>query len=326
MSRAEPMHLVDVLRARRGIARFIRRTPLVESHWLSELSGGRVWLKLESLQVSNSFKSRGAFNALLRLQENSSATGVRLVTASAGNHGLALALAAEQFSLPLVVFTPADAPRTKLEAIGRHQATLRAEGRDYDDAERMAKRYAKDHGAVFVSPYNDRDVIEGAATIAVELFEDLASVDTIVVPIGGGGLISGIALAARAINPSCRVIGVEAAASCAFLTSVRAGRLVEIEPGPTLADGLGGNPDSGTMTFPLIQEFVHDIVTVTEDEIRRGIGGLMSSEHLVAEGAGAVAIAAVLAGRIDVARRSAALVLSGGNIDLATLHGVLAAL
>ena len=139
-------------------------------------------------------------------------------------------------------------------------------------------------------------------------------------------LIGGIAMAARAINPSCRVVGVEAAASCAFHTSVREGRLVEIVPGPTLADGLGGNPDSGTITFPLIQKFVHDIVTVTEDEIRAAIKGLVAADHLVAEGAGAVATAAVLAGRIDVARGSAALVLSGGNIDVTTLQSCLSAL
>jgi threonine dehydratase len=316
------MNLIDVLRARRRIGPFVRRTPLIECDWLSDASGGRIWLKLESLQVSNSFKSRGAFNAVLRLMERQ--RSARLVTASAGNHGRALAIAAERFSLPLIVFTPADAPRTKIDAIRRHQATLRAEARDYDEAERMAKAFAEETGATFVSPYNDEDVIQGAATIALEMFEDRPDLDTIVVPIGGGGLISGIAAAATAFSPSCRVIGVEAAASCPFQTSIRAGRLVEIVPGPTLADGLAGNPDPGTMTFSMIQKFVHDIVTVDEEEIRHAIAGLAASEHLIAEGAGAVAIGAVLAGRIAVARRSAGLVLSGGNIDAATLQRVLA--
>lgn len=320
------MKLIDVLRARRRIAPYIRRTPLVESSWLSDASGGRAWLKLESLQVSNSFKSRGALNAVIRLAETPRSAAVRLVTASAGNHGRALAMAAERFSLPLVVFTPADAPRAKLDAIRRHGATLRAEGRDYDAAERMAKQYAEEHGDVFVSPYNDPDVIAGAATIALELFDERPGIETIVVPIGGGGLISGIAAAAQAINPACRVIGVEAAASCAFQTSVRAGRLVEIVPGPTLADGLGGNPDPGTITFPMIQKFVHDLVTVTEDEIRAAIAGLVAFEHLIAEGAGAVSVAAVLASKIDIANRSAVLVLSGSNIDAVKLQPVLAAL
>jgi threonine dehydratase len=315
------MNLVDVLRARRRIGPFIRRTPLIDSRWLSDASDSRVWVKVESLQVANSFKSRGAFNAVLALIERRASS--RLVTASAGNHGRALAVAAERFSLPLTVFTPADAPRTKLDAIRRHRATLRAEGRDYDDAERMAKSFAEETGAMFVSPYNDVDVIQGAATIALEMFEDRPDLDTIVVPIGGGGLIGGIAAATRALKPSCRVIGVEAAASCAFHTSVKAGHLVEIVPAPTLADGLAGNPDPGTITFPMIQNFVDDIATVDEDAIRKAIAGLVASEHLIAEGAGAVAIAAVLAGRIAVARRSLGLVLSGGNIDATTLRRVL---
>jgi len=315
------MNLVDVLRARRRIGPFIRRTPLIDSRWLSDASDSRVWVKVESLQVANSFKSRGAFNAVLALIERRASS--RLVSASAGNHGRALAVAAERFSLPLTVFTPADAPRTKLDAIRRHRATLRAEGRDYDDAERMAKSFAEETGAMFVSPYNDVDVIQGAATIALEMFEDRPDLDTIVVPIGGGGLIGGIAAATRALKPSCRVIGVEAAASCAFHTSVKAGHLVEIVPAPTLADGLAGNPDPGTITFPMIQNFVDDIVTVDEDAIRKAIAGLVTSEHLIAEGAGAVAIAAVLAGRIAVARRSLGLVLSGGNIDATTLRRVL---
>ncbi len=318
------MNLIQVFEARRRIAPYIRRTPFVESRWLSDASGGRVWLKLESLQRSNSFKARGAFNAVLGLRERKTGA-LPLVTASAGNHGRALAMAAERFALPLTVFTPADAPRTKLDAIRRHGATLRAEARDYDDAERIAKRYSSETGAVFVSPYSDNDVILGAATIALELFEHQPDLDVLVVPIGGGGLISGIALAARAIRPACRIVGVEAAASCAFQTSIRAGRLVEIVPGPTLADGLGGNPDPDTLTFPIIQQCVDDIVTVAEEEIRDAIAGLMAHEHLIVEGAGAVPTAAVLSSRIDIAGRCTALVLSGSNIDLTTLQRVLTA-
>jgi threonine dehydratase len=179
------MRLIDVFRARRRIAPYVRRTPLVESAWLSELAGARVHLKLESLQVSSSFKARGAFNAVVaRLARGDGPA--RLVTASAGNHGRALAAAAEAFRLPLVVFTPADAPRTKLAAIRRHGATLRAEAADYDDAERRARAFANSTGADFISPYNDPDVIAGAATVALEIFEDRPSTEAIVVPIGGG--------------------------------------------------------------------------------------------------------------------------------------------
>ncbi len=158
------MTLLEIFRARQRIAPHVRRTPLVHSAWLSDLDGARVSLKLESLQMSNSFKSRGAFNAVMARLERSGASPKQLVTASAGNHGRALAAAAQTFQLPLVVFTPADAPQTKLAAIRRHGAELRAEGRDYDDAERRAMRYAEETGAEFISPYNDTDVIAGAAT------------------------------------------------------------------------------------------------------------------------------------------------------------------
>src|SRR3954465_15112937 len=244
--------LVDVLRARKRIAPYVRRTPLAYSHWLSDLSGGRVSLKLETMQVSHAFKARGAFNAVIARLERSDPPR-QLVTASAGNHGRALAAAARTFHLPLVVFTPADAPASKLDAIRRDGADLRPLGRDYDEAERMAKDYARQTGAEFISPYSDADVIAGAATVASEMFEDDPGLDTLVVPIGGGGLISGVAIAAKAIDSRGEVIGVEVEASNAFQQSVRAGTLIVINPGTTLADGLGGNPDPETITFAFIQ-------------------------------------------------------------------------
>jgi threonine dehydratase len=317
------MMMIDVLRARRRIAPYVRRTPLVRSAWLSDLSGASVSLKLESLQVSNSFKSRGAFNAVIARLESPGRPPARLVTASAGNHGRALAATARTFHLPLLVFTPADAPKTKLAAIRREGADLRADGRDYDEAERMAKAYAKQTGAEFISPYNDADVIAGAATVAVEMFEDDPGLDTLVVPIGGGGLISGIATVAKAIDPRCEVIGVEVEASCAFQQSVRAGKLVEIVPGATLADGLGGNPDPDTITFAFIQRLVNRIVTVSEHDLSAAIVGLVEAEHLIAEGAGAAATAALVGRRIEVRDRHVAVIVSGGNIDRARLASLL---
>jgi threonine dehydratase len=318
------MTVADVLRARKRIGPYVRRTPLVDSDWLSDVTGRRVSLKLESLQRCHSFKSRGAFNAVLARLERGAAPA-QLVTASAGNHGRALAEAARIVRLPLVVFTPADAPETKLAAIRRAGASLRAEGRDYDEAERMAKAWATSTGAVFISPYNDVDVIAGAATIALEIFEDAPRVGTLVVPIGGGGLVSGIAVVAKAVAPSCRVVGVEVSASCAFQTSVRAGRLVEIVPGPTLADGLGGNPDPGTITFGLIERWVDDIVTVGETDLAEAMAGLVAFEHVVAEGAGAVGVAALLGRRLEAAEigRHAAIVVSGANIDRERLRALL---
>jgi threonine dehydratase len=317
------MKLVDVFRARRRIAPYVRRTPLARSAWLSDLAGAPVSLKLESLQVSSSFKSRGAFNAVIARLERHGRAPAQLVTASAGNHGRALAAAAEAFRLPLIVYTPADAPKTKLAAIRRHGAELRADARDYDDAERLAKRFATDTGAEFISPYNDPDVIAGAATVALEIFDDAPNTNTLVVPIGGGGLISGVATVAKAIDAHCDVIGVEVEASCAFQTSVRAGRLVEIVPRATLADGLGGNPDPETITFALIQQLVDRIVTVSEDDLSAAVVGLVEAEHLVAEGAGAATTAALVGKRLDVKDRRVVAILTGGNIDRARLAALL---
>lgn len=317
------MVLADVLRARKRIAPYIRRSPLVESAWLSDAADARVRVKLESIQLSNSFKSRGAFNAVIARLERSGTAPNQLVTASAGNHGRALAAAAQTFGLPLIVFTPTDAPRAKVDAIRRHGAELRAEGRDYDDAERRAIAFARETGAEFISPYNDIDVIAGAATIALEIFEDASETDLFVIPIGGAGLISGVAAAANALNAACEVVGVEVEASCAFLTSVRAGRLVEIVPGPTLADGLGGNPDPETITFGFVQQFVNSIVTVSESDLAAAIVGLVEREHLVAEGAGAAGVAAINGRRIDARGRTVATILTGSNIDRARLTEIL---
>jgi threonine dehydratase len=317
------MTLADIGRARQRIAPYVRRTPLMPSQWLSELAGGAVSLKLESLQRASSFKSRGAFNAVIARLERGATAPSRLVTASAGNHGRALADAAQTFGLPLVVFTPHDAPQAKVAAIRRHGAELRAEGRDYDDAERMAKAFAAETGGEFISPYNDLDVIAGAATIALEIVEDDPEIGALVVPIGGGGLISGVAAAAKAISVNVEIVGVEVDASCAFQTSLRAGHLVTIVPGPTLADGLGGNPDPDTMTFAFIQQLVDRIATVSEADLAAAITGLVDFEHLIAEGAGAAGVAAVMGKQIDATRRRVSVLVTGANIDRARLAALL---
>jgi threonine dehydratase len=319
------LQLVDVLCARRRIAPHVHRTPLVTSSWLSDLAGADVALKLESAQRSNSFKSRGAFNAVIARIERGLTASRQLVTASAGNHGRGLAAAAETFHLPLIVFTPADAPRTKLAAIERHGATLRAEAPDYDEAERRAKAFAAETGAEFISPYSDPDVIAGAATVALEIFEDAPSTDVLLVPIGGGGLISGMATVAKAISPQCDVIGIELDIAHAFQASVQAGKLVEIVAGASLADGLGGNPDPETITFEFIQRLVDRIETVSEADLAAAVAGLVAHEHVVAEGAGAAAAAALIGRRIDVRGKRVAVVVSGSNIDQAKLKTVLAA-
>jgi threonine dehydratase len=322
-----PPTVHDIYLARQRLQGRVRRTPLVRSPWLADETGADVWLKLESLQVSHAFKVRGAFNAVARLvgaSDAAQAGPIGVVTASAGNHGLALAWAAREAGLRATVFTPADAAETKLRAIRRYGAELRPVARNYDDAERMALDLAATERLAFISPYNHPDVIAGGGTVGLEIVEDLPDVSAIVVPVGGGGLVSGIATVAAAIAPRARTIGVEAERNPAFRTALQHGRVTEIEVFPTIADGLGGNVAPDTITFDIIRDRVHDITAASDDEMRRGIRDLLGHEHLVAEGAGIAAVAAVLAGHVPIrAGERVAIVVSGANIDVRRLRDVL---
>lgn len=302
----------DVLEAASRLRGRIRRTPVVRSDWLSSLCGADVWLKLENLQQEGSFKTRGAFNALMQ------AGFPRAVTASAGNHGRAMAFAARELGIALTVFTPAAAPRAKLDPIRAHGAALELCA-TYDEAEQRARAFARDTGIPYVSPYNHRDVIAGAGTAGLEIIEDLPSVDRIVAAVGGGGLISGIGLASAARAPHPAIIGVEAAASPVFTSALAAGRLVDVDVQPTLADGLAGNAEPGSMTFDLIRDMKIPVQAVVEDDIRAAMLGLREQDRQVVEGAGAVGAAALLAGRLDIRGGRIAIVISGGNVDPGTL-------
>jgi len=319
------MTIADIFAARGRVTPHIRRTPLVPSAWLSALAGADVRLKLESLQITNSFKLRGAVNATAAfLERHDAGTGTawQIVTASAGNHGRAMAFAAERFGLKLVVFTPQSAPRAKLDYIARHGADLRP-APTYEDSERMAKAFATETGATFISPYSHPDVIAGAATVAVEILEDWPDVDTILVAVGGGGLVGGIAIAAAALAVGrVEIVGVECDASPAFHEALRARHIIEVEVRPTLADGLAGNMDPETITFDLVKRLVNRMVLAPESAVADAIRGLFEEERVIAEGAGATAVAALLAG-LEVAGRKVAVVVSGANIDAGLLSKVL---
>ena len=298
------------------------RTPLRRSAWLSDASRADVFLKIETLQPTFSYKIRGAFNAVLRLAEERRNVPA-LVTASAGNHGRALAHAAAAAGIPLTVYIPGHAPRTKIEAIRRAGAELRTCA-TYDEAERRAKDDAATGRAVFVSPYSHPDVISGAGTVGLEILQDDPAMEAIVVAIGGGGLVSGIAIAAAELTDNrTRVIGVEAAASTPFTRGLAAGHVVDVDVQPTLADGLAGNLDPDTITFDLVRQFVSSVVVVTEPQLRDAIRGLAIEEKLVVEGAGAAAVAAVSSGKVDLQGGRAAVVVSGGNIDVEKLREIL---
>jgi len=317
--------LADVHRARQRIDGTVRRTPLVRSDWLSDVSGGEVHLKLESLQVTGSFKARGALNAVRALieQHRDGDPLPRLVTASAGNHGRALAWAASQAGMCPVIFTPRSAPAAKLDPIRRHGADLRAVADTYEDSERLAKQYAAETGARYISPYSHHDLLAATGTIALEVVEDLPAVSQIVVPVGGGGLLAGIAMAAGIVRPDLEIVGVEAEASHPFAASLAAGRIVEVEVGPTIADGLAGNMDPDNVAFPVVRALVRRMTMVGERDLRASIRRLVRHEHLVAEGAGIAGVAAVAAGLIGSQSLTTAVIVSGANIDLPLLAQML---
>ncbi|MBM3807939.1 MAG: pyridoxal-phosphate dependent enzyme [Acidimicrobiia bacterium] len=308
--------VTDVYEARRRIGSRIRRTPLVHSEWLSSIADATVHLKIESLNLTNSFKIRGALNAALRLSERLGSGTPTIVAASAGNHGRSLALAAEELGLPCVIFTPSTAPEAKQAAIRRHGAVLHAGCESYDAAEQHAKQFAEAERGVYISPYNNADVIAGAGTIGLELVEAMPSFDVVIVPLGGGGLASGVGLAVKAAAPRVRIVGVEVEASSPFTLSLAAGRVTEITPRQSLADGLIGNLEPGTITFPLVQQVVDDVVTVSEDELARAMKGLATEQRLIVEGSGAASVAAIVAGKASSPGQRVIALVTGSNVDL----------
>ena len=306
--------------AARRIRGHVVRTPLRYSPALSEAAGGDVFLKLETLQPTFSYKIRGATNAVLTLLERSEGARARLVTASAGNHGRALAQAAAAAGLPLTVYIAENAPRTKVDAIRALGAELRPCA-DYDEAELRAKEHGARGEALFISPYAHPDVIAGAGTVGLEILEDAPDIDTIVAAIGGGGLISGIAIAAQG---RARAVGAEVEASTPFTRSLAAGRVVPIEVGDTIADGLSGNLDPESPTFELVRDLVKEVAVVSEQETLDAVRFIAAEERLIIEGAAAVAIAAVRSRRLNLRGQRTAVVLSGANIDLPKLSRLLA--
>lgn len=312
----------DIFQARQRLRPYVWETPLVRSYALSEASRADVYLKLENVQFTGSFKLRGAINALSLLARSS--PGRNVLTVSAGNHGRAVALAAEIFDLAATIIVPRSAPRTKIEAIARHRVRLILRGENYDEAERHARELAATSDAVFISPYNDREVICGQGTVALEMLEAVPSLDIILVPVGGGGLLAGVALAAKSLNPKIAVYGVQSENSPAMYESLRAGRIVQIVEKESLADGLAGNIEPGSMTFPLVERYADGVILVSEHAIADAIRFLLEHEHLVVEGAGAVAVAALLSRAFERPGARIGVILSGSNIDLEQLLRVAA--
>jgi threonine dehydratase len=286
-------------------------TPVELSRVLSDYAGGPTFLKCENLQRTGAFKIRGAYNRIFRLSAEERARGV--VAASAGNHAQGVALGASMLGVRSTVFMPAGAPIPKVEATTRYGAKVVLEGSVYDEAAAAAAAYCEAQGAVMVHPFDHPDVIAGQGTIALEILEQLPDATTIIVPVGGGGLISGIAAATKALRPDVRVVGVEAAGAAAVSRSLAAGHPVTLDQVSTIADGLATKA-TGELTLPHIERFVDDVVTVKEEELAEAVLLLAERAKLVAEPAGAAAVAAAMTRQGGLMFPAVAR-LSGGNID-----------
>jgi threonine dehydratase len=303
--------LTEFEAAREVLRGVVRCTPLEPCRPLAAKLAGPVWLKCENLQRAGSFKVRGAYVRIARLTPRERAAGV--VAASAGNHAQGVALAAGLVGAPATVFMPVGAPLPKLAATKGYGARVESVGTSVDESLLAAEEFAERTGAVLVHPFDHRDVIAGQGTVALEIMEQCPEVETIVVAVGGGGLISGIAAAAKAIKPGVRVIGVQAAGAAAYPPSLSAGRPVRLERLGTIADGIAvGRP--GDLPFAHVSRLVDEVVTVTDEDISRALLTLMERCKTVVEPAGGVGVAAALTGRVP-ARTPAVVVLSGGNID-----------
>lgn len=311
------MELKDFYAARSRIGNLIRETPLEFSPFLSQACGGEVWLKLENQQLTGSFKARGALNKILQLSDDERARGI--VTASSGNHAQGVGYAAQMLGIEATVVVPANTPEVKLEAIRRYGVDLIVRGEEYMEAERLARRMEREESKPFVSGYNDLDIIAGQGTIGLEIAEALPDMDAALVPVGGGGLISGIGNALKAINSDIEVIGVQSVASPVMCESIKRGRIVDMELEDSVAEGLHGGIEEGSVTFDMCREYVDGFILVQEETIVRAIGELLVRQHQVVEGAGAVGVAAIMENPDRFSGRKVCVIISGGNIDTGLL-------
>ena len=314
----EPPSIAEIRAAAERIKGAVIRTPMLVSRTLSEIIGAEVWLKFENLQFTASFKERGALNKLLQLTPEERARGV--IAASAGNHAQGVAYHGKRLGIPVTIVMPAPTPAMKVIQTESHGATVILHGDMYDDAYAKARELTLEQGYVFVHPFDDRDIISGAGTLGLEMLEDAPDLDVIVVPIGGGGLMSGVSIAARAIKPEIALIGVEAELYPSMKCAIDGCHLPL--GGDTLAEGIAVK-QPGELTSRILKDHVDDILLVAERDIERAVAMLVALEQNVVEGAGAAGLAAMLANPARFAGRKVGTILCGGNIDTHLLANVL---
>jgi len=312
--------LKDILVARRNIGDVLRKTPLQYSFHLSERVGSDVWLKLENLQRTGAFKVRGAINKIASLSAAERSKGV--VAPSSGNFALGVAYAARALGgVPVNLFMPVNTPASKVDKLAEFGAKVFLVGEQYDDADDASMEFQQEHDLTYTDSFNDPFIIAGQGTVGLEIMEELPDADALLVPIGGGGLVAGVAVAAKAVNPSIKIIGVQVEASPSAYLSLKEGRCYErYEYDPTICEGLAGG--FGIMPFQIAKDLIDEVVLVNEEETREAIFALLEAEQLVVEGSGAVGVAALLFDKVDLKGRKVVTVISGGNIDIDLLFEI----
>ena len=304
--------------AKKVLSEIARKTDIIHSNYLSEKNN--VYLKTENLQLTGSFKLRGAYYKISKLTDEQKAKGI--IACSAGNHAQGVALAAKKNNIKATIFIPATAPISKVEATRSYGAEIKLIDGVYDDAYREAVKFKEETGGEFIHPFDDIDVIAGQGTIALEILEQMDNIDAIVVPIGGGGLIAGISATVKMINPKCKVYGVQASGASSMFDSIKQNKRIELKHVNTFADGTAVKLP-GELTYKIVKECVDDIITVSDDEIASAVLRLMEKEKVVAEGSGAMPVAAVMFDKIPLENKNVVCLISGGNIDVNILSRVI---
>lgn len=317
------LKLHDIVTAQQRLNPYIRHPSLIYSEALSEQTAAKVWLKLECRQPTGSFKIRGALHKIMALGDEAQHKGV--VTASAGNHGLGVAYAAKVLGLKqTTIFVPGTAPSAKVTKLARFPINLHQVGQSYEDAHQAAETFAHETGAIYLSAYDDPQVIAGAGTCGLEILTELPNANAIIVPIGGGGLVAGVAVAAKGINPACQIIGVQPKASPAAKLSFEQNQPLDpYDHAPTIADGLAGG--FGAHPFYIARTLIDQILLFSEAELRQAVFTLVDQEQLVVEASGAISIAPLLTNEYNWQGQTVVCILSGANIDSSLLADILGA-
>ncbi|MEC3160072.1 bifunctional threonine ammonia-lyase/L-serine ammonia-lyase TdcB [Bacillus thuringiensis] len=315
------LDITDIKKAKEILDVNARKTPLVKSFYLTSKTGGEIYLKLENMQLTGSFKFRGAFNKISQLTNEEKERGV--IACSAGNHAQGVALSSHLLGIKSKIVMPTSAPQAKVDATRGYGSEVILYGDTFDDAKAKCEEIIKETGETYLHPYDDVEVMAGQGTIGLDILDDMWDVDTVIVPIGGGGIISGIAVALKSFNPSINIIGVQADNVHGMKASYDAGRILEHYEAPTIADGCAVKIP-GNSTFEIVKDLVDDIVTVSEEELEVAMKDLLQRGKAVVEGAGALATAALLAGKVDkyVQGKKVVAVISGGNVDLKRISSV----